>query len=110
MAKRRAQPAQAKRRQLEGSRRGAEAVRVEFAAAITRRRYCELVDIHPTTLRKWERQGLVKPQMAMILRSPTRIFSEQDVAFGQRLIALLRSRRGEISIAQAAVLARRQLD
>jgi hypothetical protein len=93
---------EAKRRQLEGSRRGAEAVRAEFGAAITRRRYCELVGVHPTTLRKWEKRGLVQPELAAVMNSPTRVFTDADVEWGRALIALLRARPGEMSVEDAA--------
>ena len=92
----------AKRRQLQGSRRGSAAVQREFSAAITRRRFCELVGMHPKTLKRWERLGVVEGQLVPILNSPTRVFSESDVRFGKSLIALLRSRPGELSVAEAA--------
>lgn len=100
---RRTQPVSAsKRRQLEGSRRGSAAVKAEFDSAITRRRYAELVGIHATTLQKWERHGVVKPRLATILNSPTRVFTNEDVEFGKKLIALLRQRPGELSVKDAA--------
>ena len=74
----------------------------EFDAAITRKRYCRLVGIHATTLQKWERQGAVEPRLVRILNSPTRVFTEDDVRFGKKLIALLRARPGELSIRDAA--------
>jgi len=77
-------------------------VRADFAALITRRRYCELVGIHGTTLRKWEQRGLVRPELVEVMNSPTRVFTEEDVDFGRRIIGLLRSRPGEISIEEAA--------
>jgi hypothetical protein len=98
----------AKRRQLQGSRRGSAAVQREFAAATTRRRFCELVGIHPTTLEKWERLGIVEGRLVPILNSPTRVFSESDVRFGRSLITLLRSRPGELSVAEAARTLRRE--
>jgi hypothetical protein len=97
-----------KRRQLEGSRRGAEVVRADFAALITRRRYCELVGIHGTTLRKWEQRGLVRPEVVEVMNSPTHVYTDEDVRFGKRLIGLLRSRPGEMSIEEAAALASRE--
>jgi DNA-binding transcriptional MerR regulator len=100
----------AKRRQLRGSRRGSAAVQREFARAITRRRFCELVGIHQTTLEKWERRGIVVPRLETILNSPTRVFNERDVEFGRRLIVLLRERQGMLSLEEAARLARRQRD
>ena len=100
-------PGESKRRQLEGSQRGAESVRSDFASATTRRRFCELVAIHPTTLKKWEKQGVLRPRLKTILNSPTRVFSEEDVEFGRRLIALLRARPGEFSLEEAAAISRR---
>jgi hypothetical protein len=92
----------AKQRQLEGSRKGAAAVRAKFDGAMTRRGFCAAVGIHPTTLRKWERVGIVRPKLTTILGSPTRVFSDEEVDFGRRLIRLLRERRGELSLLEAA--------
>jgi DNA-binding transcriptional MerR regulator len=63
-----------------------------------------LVGIHATTLRKWEKQGIVAPSLVTILNSPTRVFTDEDVAFGRRLIAMLRERPGELSVGEAARL------
>lgn len=96
----------AKRRQLAGSQRGAEAVRNHFAAVITRKAYCDLVGIHPTTLRRWERLGVVTGRSETVLSSPTTTFTEADVTFGRRVVALLRERPGQLSLAEAAAIAR----
>lgn len=96
-----------KRRQLAGSRRGAAAVSEEFDAAITRRRYCALVGIHPTTLRRWEQAGVVRGKREAILGIPTTTFTEVDVDFGRRLVGALRARPGEVSLEQAAARATR---
>lgn len=77
-------------------------MRADFATLITRRRYCELVGIHGTTLRKWEQRGLVRPELVEVMNSPTNVFTGEDVDFGKRLISLLRSRPGEMSIEEAA--------
>ena len=77
-------------------------MRADFASVITRRRYCELVGIHPTTLRKWERRGLVQPQLSRVMNSPTRVFTDADVQWGRKLIALLRSEPGGLSVDEAA--------
>ncbi len=69
---------------------------------ITRRRFCELVGVHPTTLKKWEKRGLVQPELAIVMNSPTRVFTDADVQWGRTLIALLRSRPGELSVEEAA--------
>ena len=95
------------RRRLAGSRRGSAAVKAEFEEAITRRRYCELVGIHATTLKKWERERVVEPELIEILNSPTRVFTQADVRFGRRLIKLLKAHPGEFSVADAAARARR---
>lgn len=73
-----------------------------FEQVITRKRFCELVGIHSNTLKRWESMGVVDPRLVHVARVPTRVFSDKDVAFGRRLIGLLRSRSGEISIADAA--------
>jgi hypothetical protein len=95
------------RRQLEGARRGGDLVRSEFAASLTRRRYCELVGIHPMTLKRWEKAGIVEPTTQVILKSPTRVFAPEDVAFGKRLVALIQEKPGTLSLRAAAKLVRR---
>lgn len=92
----------ARRRQQAGAQRGAELVQAEFAAALTRRRYCELVGIHATTLRRWEKAGVVTPRLETIMRIPTRVFERDDVAFGRRLVTLLSGRSGTMSVVEAA--------
>jgi DNA-binding transcriptional MerR regulator len=78
-----------------------------FSAALTRRRFCELVGIHGKTLTKWERAGVLEPATAVILNSPTRVFSSDDVEFGQALIAFLHKHPGRYSVAEAAEVLRR---
>ncbi|HKG03135.1 MAG TPA: hypothetical protein VKB03_08125 [Conexibacter sp.] len=97
-------------RQRDGSRRGADLVRAEFAAALTRRRYCEIVGIHDMTLKRWERAGVLQPRTQVILNSPTRVFVPEDVAFGKRLIGVLRERSGTVSLVEAAELVREGSD
>lgn len=89
-------------RQRRGAQRGAQMVQAEFAAALTRRRFCELVGIHSTTLRRWEAAGVVTPKLETIMRSPTYVFARVDVAFGRRLVALLQEQSGRISLIEAA--------
>lgn len=79
----------------------------EFRSVMTRRRYCETVGIHPTTLRRWESEGILAPSSTRVMNLRTNVFSSEDVAFGKKLIALLRKRPGELSLAQAAELIRR---
>jgi hypothetical protein len=97
----------AERRRV-GARHGGEIVKAEFASALTRRRYCEIVGIHETTLRRWEKTGLVKPTVQTILNSPTMIFAAEEVSFGKRLVELLRRRAGTISLVEAAEIVRQQ--
>lgn len=98
---------EAKQKQLAGSRKGSAIVEEAFTAALTRRRFCELVGIHGKTLTKWERAGVLEPAMAVILNSPTRVFSVDDVEFGQALIAFLHRYPGRYSVAEAAEVVRR---
>jgi DNA-binding transcriptional MerR regulator len=100
----------AKQRQLAGSRKGSAIVEEAFAAALTRRRFCELVGIHGKTLTKWERAGVLEPATAVILNSPTRVFSADDVEFGQALIAFLHRHPGRYSVAEAAEVVRETKD
>jgi hypothetical protein len=97
-------------RQRNGSRKGADLVRAEFAAALTRRRYCEIVGIHEMTLKRWERAGVLSPRTEVILNSPTRVFAPEDVMFGKRLIGVLRERSGTLNLVEAASLVRGRPD
>jgi hypothetical protein len=78
----------------------------QFAQIVTRRRYCELVGIHMSTLKRWERAGVVRPELKPVIGIMTWIFSAADVEFGRRLAELLGSRPGELSLAQAAEIVR----
>jgi hypothetical protein len=92
---------------LNAARQGGEAVRATFGAALTRRRFAELVGISPTTVRRWELAGIVRPRREAILGSPTWVFDPADVEFGRRLISLLRRRSGELALEEAAEIVRR---
>lgn len=92
---------------LEAALQGGEAVRATFGAALTRRRFAELVGVSPTTVRRWELAGIVKPTRDQILGSPTWVFDPSDVEFGRRLISLLRRRSGELALDEAAEIVRR---
>lgn len=83
-------------------------MRAEFASALTRTRYCEIVGIHETTLRRWEKAGIVRPSIQTILKSPTRVFTADDVSFGKRLVEVLRRHRGTASLVEAAEMVRQQ--
>ncbi len=93
-------------RRRQASAEGAEIVRATFDAAITRRRLAELVGISTTTVRRWEVAGVIQPRTEVILGSPTKVFDRAEIAFGRRLIAILRERRGTISLEEAATEAR----
>lgn len=95
-------PEEARSRQRAGAQRGAHLVQAEFAAVLTRRRYCELVGIHATTLRRWEAAGIVTPQLETVMRTPTNVFARADVAFGRRLTAMLAEHSGTLSLGEAA--------
>lgn len=95
-------------RQRVGAKHGGEIVRAEFASALTRTRYCEIVGIHETTLRRWEKAGIVRPAIQTILKSPTRVFTTDEVRFGKRLVEMLRRHRGTVSLAEAAEMVRSQ--
>ena len=80
-----------------------------FAAAITRRRFCELVGIHKTTLRRWEEAGIVTPRMVPILGIDTWVFEEADVELGSGIADLVRQAPGQVSLQDAARLVRAEL-
>jgi len=52
-------------------------------------RFLRGVGIHAKTLSKWERNGVLQRQTEVILKSPTRVFSAEDVEFGRTLIAFI---------------------
>lgn len=92
---------------LEASRMGAAAVQASFGAVLTRRRFAELVGISTTTVRRWEKAGVVAPRLEVVLGSPTKVFQPADVEFGRRLAALIRRHPGEFSLTHAADRVRR---
>jgi len=101
-------PAESARRIREGSAQGAALVSSEFAAVLTRRRFCELVGIHKTTLRRWEAAGVVRPEMQSVLSIRTAVFPEADVTIGREIVRLLAENSGRLSLKEAAEIARRE--
>ncbi len=93
-------------RRLAGSKRGSDLVRARFDAVLTRKRFCDLVGISVTTLRRWENAGVVEPHIEIVLGSPTKVFQADDVEFGHRLRAEIERRPGELSLREAAALVR----
>lgn len=83
-------------------RQGGQAVKATFGVEITRRRFADLIDVAPSTIRRWETAGIVEPRTERILNSPTKVFDADDVEFGRLLIAVLRKRSGEVSLWEAA--------
>lgn len=79
-----------------------------FAQNLTRRVFAERVGIHATTLRRWEKQRIIEPQLSIVLGSPTMIYTEADVAFGQALVRVLAQHRGQLSVLQAAQIVRKE--
>ena len=94
-------------RACSGTNSVGRAVQAEFRQVITRRRYSELVGIHPTTLRRWQAAGILRSWVETVLNSPTHVFQESDVAFGKRLADVLRERPGELNLREAARIAER---
>lgn len=75
---------------------------------MTRKRYCELVGIHRTTLKRWERVGVVVPVMESVIGIRTATFTPDDVAVGRLAAQLLEENRGVLSLEDAFQRARRQ--
>lgn len=96
----------ATRRIEEGARRGRETTSAAFDAVITRKRYCALVGIHPTSLKRWLAAGVVRPRKDVVQGVETWVFSNADVELGKQIARLLRDNQGKMSVAQAAQLAR----
>jgi hypothetical protein len=97
------------RRIREGSRRGGARVREEFEGVITRKRYCELVGIHRTTLKRWERAGVVEPVMQSVIGIRTATYAPGEVEVGRLAAQLLEENRGALSLKDAFERARRQV-
>lgn len=85
----------------EGAIAGGEMTRQKFAENITRSRFCEEVGIHRNTLKKWEKLGVVKPSFALILKSRTAVFSQDDVERGKRIASLIRDNPGGMTVRRA---------
>ena len=79
-----------------------------FAEVLTRRTFAERVGIHMTTVRRWEAVGLVVPTRETVLGIPTLVFTEADVDFGKALARTLAERPGQLSLTEAADIARRE--
>lgn len=87
-----------------GSRRGAESVSQEFSSVLTRRRLREEVDIHETTLKRWEKLGIMKPRMESVLGISTAVYDPIDVERARLIKKTLEGNRGLLSAKQAAAL------
>ncbi len=98
--------AEGSEKRLAGSRRGAETISSSFAQVLTRNRYCELVGIHRTTLRRWEREGVVQPRLVPVRNIPTYTFTQADVDLGRRIATLLHEASGRLSLTEASRQAR----
>lgn len=94
----------------QGAQRGRETTSAAFAGPITRRRFCELVRIHRTTLiKRWEPVGVVSPKLQAIRGIDTWVFNADDVAVGKRVVDILQQHPGQMSAAQAGAQARSEL-
>lgn len=93
---------------LRASQLGAAAVQEAFAKVITRRAFADRVGIHATTLRRWETDGIVTPDLVPVLGIRTMVFTETDVAFGRAVKQRLEERPGRLSVREAAAQVREQ--
>ena len=90
------------RRIEEGASRGRRTLSADFATAMTRKRFCSVVGIHETTLRRWEAAKIVRPEMVSIRGIGTWVFNEADVAAGRKIARLLQENSGRFSLEEAA--------
>lgn len=97
-------------KRLAGSRKGAETIREAFAQTLTRRHFAQLVGIHPTSLMRWEKAGIVTPTTTTVLGITTKVYTDKDVEFGHIVVRLLNAERGRLSLTDAAALAREALE
>ena len=65
--------------------------------------YCKAVGIHPSTLSRWIREGIVEPRWLGHL-----MFTEEDVTFGRGLIAMLDRHRGRYTLGEMAEIVRNE--
>lgn len=101
MSRNRRGQAAAAERIREGSKRGSARVQAEFAQVITRKRFCELVGIHATTLKRWERGGFVRSEKRPVLGIPTTVFTTEEVEVGKRVTRLLADNPGVMTVEEA---------
>ena len=76
-------------------------MRSEFEAVMTRKRFCDAVGIHATTLRRWEQAGHVNPVRQSVLGIETMVFEDEDVKAAKRAAKLLASHPGVLSVSEA---------
>jgi len=72
---------------------------------VDRATYARLVGIHPATITTWN-GVVIKPKYGRTGQYSSQVFSRADVLMGRAVIALLRQRRGELTLEHAAAIAR----
>jgi hypothetical protein len=97
---------QGDRRRRAASKRGGDTIRQAFEEVLTRRVFAERVGIHITTVRRWEALGVVTPRLEAVRGIPTKIFAPDDVALGRQIVAIMQQQPGELSLTDAASIAR----
>ncbi len=87
-----------------GSERGSKLVSEEFASKLTRRRFCDDVEIHRNTLKRWEAAGVFEPTFEDVLGSRTALYTQGDIERGRAIAKLLKANPGEMSLRRAAAI------
>lgn len=95
---------EARARMVAGSKAGSKLVSEKFAERVTRKKFCEEVGIHASTLKRWEKAGAVNPQVETVLGSPTVVFESSDLERGRRIAKLLKDNLGEMSLRRAVAI------
>ncbi len=67
----------------------------------------EMLDTHPQTLRKYEREGLIKPQRS---EGKTRLYSDEDIKKIKRIFNLTRNLGVNLAGVEVILGMRRQID
>jgi hypothetical protein len=68
-----------------------------------------MVGIHPATVTTWMGE-VIEPKWGKKGQYTVQLFDRDDVLLGRAVIALLRRRRGELTLAHAAAIARGELE
>jgi hypothetical protein len=76
---------------------------------MTRATFEERVGVHGRTVTRWIKEGILEPGRARLGRYWVQTFTEPDVGFARALAYVLKSRRGELTLAHAVAIVRSEI-